>query len=128
MSKYLTDEWGNAVEAALNADSAFQEATKGVDLVLQQVVNGAPDLGDVKYYYEFKDGSISYHPGEAPKSDAKITQNYETAVALNTGELNSQQAFVQNKVKMTGNLGKVLKHQGAMQTMVPVLASVQTEY
>lgn len=128
MSKYLSEEWGKKVEEALNADPAFQEATKGVQLTLQQVVNGVPDVGEVKYYYEFSDGSLHYSPGEAAKADAKLTQNYETAAALNTGELTSQQAFVQNKVKMTGNLGKVLKHQGALQTMVPVLASVETEY
>lgn len=128
MSKYLSEEWGQQVEKALNADSAFQEATKGVDLTLQQIVNSVPDLGEVKYYYEFKDGSVTYNVGEAPTPDAKLTQSYETAVALNSGELNSQQAFVQGKIKMTGNLGKVMKNQGALQTMVPVLASVETEY
>ena len=128
MAKYLSEEWGRAVEKALNEDPAFQEATKGVDLTLQQVVNDVPDLGEVKYYYVFKDGSVSYHPGETADPDAKLTQNYETAAALNSGELNSQQAFVQGKVKMTGNLGKVLKNQGALQTMVPVLNAVPTEY
>lgn len=128
MAKYLSEDWGRAVEKALNEDPAFQEATKGVDLTLQQVVNDVPDLGEVKYYYIFKDGSVSYNPGETANPDAKLTQNYETASALNSGELNSQQAFVQGKVKMTGNLGKVLKNQGALQTMVPVLNAVPTEY
>lgn len=128
MPKYLSEEWGRAVENALNENSAFQNATQGVDLTLQQVVTEVPDLGEVKYYYVVKDGTISYNEGETAEPDATMTQTYGTATALNRGELNPQHAMMQGKIKMAGNLGKVMKNQGAMQTMFPVLMSVPADY
>ncbi|MEW6476931.1 MAG: SCP2 sterol-binding domain-containing protein [Actinomycetota bacterium] len=128
MSKYLSEAWGAEMEAALNNDAEFTKATQGIELVLQQVINDAPGGDAIEYWLEFNNGKVGYHPGRADKPDATLTQTYETAAALNRGELNSQVALVQGKLKITGNIGKLLKAQGALQTMVPVLQSLDTEY
>lgn len=127
MAKFLTQEWADEVAAALNASDDVKAATKGVQLCIQQVVTGAPD-GDVSYWTKFDDGTISGAIGEASDADVTISQDYETAVALNKGELNAQAAFMQGKLKVTGNMGKLLQHQGAMQALGPVLQSVQTDF
>lgn len=127
MAKFLTQEWADEVVAALNASDDVKAATKGVQLCIQQVVTGAPD-GDVSYWTKFDDGTISGAIGEASDADVTISQDYETAVALNKGELNAQAAFMQGKLKVTGNMGKLLQHQGAMQALGPVLQSVQTDF
>lgn len=127
MAKFLTQEWADEVLAALNASNDVKAATKGVQLCIQQVVTGVPD-GDVSYWTKFDDGTVAGGIGDAPDADVTISQDYDTAVALNKGELNAQAAFMQGKLKVTGNMGKLLQHQGAMQSLGPVLQSVQTDF
>lgn len=128
MAKYLSEAWGAEMEAALNNDPEFTTAVQNVELILQQIVNGAPGGESIEYWLELANGKMTFRLGRADKPDATLTQTYDTAAALNRGELNSQAALVQGKLKITGNIGKVLKAQGGLQTMVPVLQSLETEY
>ncbi len=128
MAKFLSEEWGDQVREALNASDDVKSATKGVDLTIQQVVTDVPDRGEVKYWTQFNDGQVDGGTGEAENADVTITQNYETAAALNRGELNAQAAFMQGKLKVSGNMGKLLQHQGAIQAVGPVMSQVETEY
>jgi putative sterol carrier protein len=128
MAKFLSEEWGNAVREALNGNDNVKNAAKGVQLTIQQVVTGVPDSGEAKYWSQFSDGSINGGTGEAPNPDVTITQDYDTAAALNRGELNPQAAFMQGKLKVTGNMGKLLQHQGVLQAIGPIMAAVPTEY
>ena len=127
MAKFLSQEWADEVRSALNGSDDVRGAIKGVQLCIQQVVTGAPD-GEVKYWTKFDDGKVDGGIGEAPDADVTITQDYDTAVAMNKGELNAQAAFMQGKLKVTGNMGKLLQNQGAMQSIGPALSSVSAEY
>jgi putative sterol carrier protein len=126
MAKFLTQEWVDAVVPALNASDDVKGATRSVELTIQQVVTRAD--GETKYWTKINDGTVEAGLGDAPAADVTITQDYETASAITRGELNAQAAFMQGKLKVTGNMGKLLQHQGAMQALAPVLASVPTEY
>ena len=127
MAKFLSQEWADDVLAALNGSDDVRGAIKGVQLCIQQVVTGAPD-GEVTYWTKLDDGTVSGALGEASDADVTITQDYDTAVAMNSGELNAQAAFMQGKLKVTGNMGKLLQNQGAMQALGPVLSSVAADY
>jgi putative sterol carrier protein len=127
MAKFLTQEWADEVLSALNDSDDVRGAIKGVQLCIQQIVTGAPD-GEVKYWTKFDDGKVAGAIGDAPDADVTISQDYDTAVAMNKGELNAQAAFMQGKLKVTGNMGKLLQNQGAMQAVGPALASVPAEY
>jgi putative sterol carrier protein len=127
MAKFLTQEWVDAARDVLNNSDDVRSATKGVDLTIQQIVTGAPG-GDSSYWTKFTDGSVEGGIGDNPDADVTISQDYETAAALNKGDLNAQAAFMQGKLKVTGNMGKLLQHQGVLQSVAPVLSSVPTEY
>jgi len=127
MAKFLSQEWADEVRTALNNSDDVRSAIKGVQLCIQQIVTGAPE-GEVKYWTKFDDGNVEGAIGEASDADVTIAQDYDTAVAMNKGELNAQAAFMQGKLKVTGNMGKLLQNQGAMQSLGPVLSSVQAEY
>lgn len=128
MVKFLTDEWATAVKSALNGSDSFQNASKGVNLCIQQVITDVPDKGEAKYWVKIDDGSFDAANGETETPDVTITQSYDTAVAMNKAELNAQAAFMQGKLKVSGNMGKLLQHQGVLQAMTPVLTSVSAEY
>lgn len=128
MAKFLSEEWGDEIRGALQSSDAVKNAIQGVDLTIQQVVTDVPDQGEVKYWTQFQNGEINGEIGEVDNPDVTISQNYETAAAMNKGELNAQAAFMQGKLKVTGNMGKLLQHQGALQAIGPVMAEVNTEY
>jgi putative sterol carrier protein len=127
MAKFLSQEWADDALAALNGSDDVRGAIKGVQLCVQQVVTGAPD-GEVSYWTKFDDGKVEGGLGAATDADVTITQDYDTAVAMNKAELNAQAAFMQGKLKVTGNMGKLLQNQGAMQALGPVLAAVPADY
>ena len=127
MAKFLSQEWADDALSALNGSDDVKSAIKGVQLCIQQVVTGAPD-GEVSYWTKFDDGKVEGGLGQASDADVTITQDYDTAVAMNKAELNAQAAFMQGKLKVTGNMGKLLQNQGAMQALGPVLAAVAADY
>jgi putative sterol carrier protein len=127
MARFLSEEWSNEAIAALKTSEDVRSATKDVELTIQQVVTGTAG-GHASYWVRLDNGTVEGGLGDAPSADVTITQDYETAGAITRGELNPQAAFMQGKLKVTGNMGKLLQHQGAMGTIFPVLASLGTEY
>jgi putative sterol carrier protein len=46
------------------------------------------------------DGSVSAALGDADNAEVTISQSYDTAAKVNSGELDGQKAFTQGKVKI----------------------------
>ena len=125
--KFLTEEWAQEMTSALNASDEFKSAASGQQTKLQQVVSDAPE-GESKYYFTLDNGSAEVGLGEVADADATITQNYETAVAINKTELNAQQAFMQGKLKISGNMMKLMQLQGVFNAMPKAVDDVEVEY
>ena len=125
--KFLTEEWASTMTDALNSSEEFQKAASGQSAKLQQVVTDAPD-GEAKYYFELSDGKAQVAIGELADAEATITQNYETAVAITKSELNAQNAFMQGKLKISGNMMKLMQLQGVFNAMPKAASDVEVEY
>lgn len=126
--KFLTEEWAQSMTEALNASDDFKSAASGQQAKLQQVVTDAPDQGEVKYYFTLDGGSATVSLGDLADAEATITQNYETAVAINKQELNAQNAFMQGKLKISGNMMKLMQLQGVFTAMPKAVSDVEVEY
>jgi putative sterol carrier protein len=75
---------------------------------MQQVVTGAPD-GEVKYYTVIENGkTLEQNVGEDPQADVTLTNSYDDAVKIMKGELDANAAFMQGRVKVTGNMAKIM--------------------
>ena len=125
--KFLSEEWATAMTDALNSSDEFQKAASGQSAKLQQVVTDAPD-GEAKYYFELDGGKAQVAVGELADAEATITQNYETAVAITKSELNAQNAFMQGKLKISGNMMKLMQLQGVFNAMPKAAEGIEVEY
>jgi len=58
---------------------------------------------------DLKNGKGSVSEGPAPKADCTLSTSDDDFVGMMTGKLNSQQLFMQGKLKMKGNMGLAMK-------------------
>jgi putative sterol carrier protein len=107
--RYLTEEWLDAAQRAIDSDAALAVATKDVQLTVQQVVTGGPD-GDAAYRVEIDDGTVRIVSGEADDATVTFMQNWETATAIGRGELSAQGAFMTGRIRVCGDLPKLVEY------------------
>ncbi len=104
MAKYLTQEWLDM--GAKLAET--QPERPGATARMQYVVTGGPD-GDVKYYWILENGKLQESKlGELPDSDFTMTMSYDDSAKVQKGELDANAAFMQGRVKVTGNMAKLM--------------------
>ncbi|HSM43422.1 MAG TPA: SCP2 sterol-binding domain-containing protein [Acidimicrobiia bacterium] len=127
MSKFLTEEWAQDVTTALNDHEGFKNAIGAAELGIQFSTEGGPD-GDVDYYLASSGGSTQLALGTLDDADVTVNQSYETAVAISQGELNTQTAFMTGKLKVSGNLAKLMMHQSAVQQWGAAVSDLDVDY
>jgi putative sterol carrier protein len=104
VAKYLTQEY---MDLTRELAQEFPERP-GATARLQYVVTGAPD-GEVHYYSVIENGKILEQSlGDDPQAEVTLTSAYEDSVSIAKGELDANAAFMQGKVKVSGNMGKVM--------------------
>ena len=126
--KFLSEEWAQEMTKALSESDEFKSAAANQQAKLQQVVTDIPDGGEGKYYFVLENGNAEVSLGELSDAEATITQNYETAVAIAKQELNAQQAFMQGKLKISGNMMKLMQLQGVFNALPKAVSGVDVEY
>jgi putative sterol carrier protein len=125
--KYLSPEWIDAYNATVAADDSVRAAMKGKNAVIQMLIAEAPD-GEIHYWLRIGDGSVSAALGDADNAEVTISQSYDTAAKVNSGELDGQKAFTQGKVKIKGKMMKMMQLRGPLAELQRALDTIQTEY
>lgn len=126
--KFLSDEYYKELNNQLQSNEAVLNAAKGQNVTIQQVTTDTPSGGEVKSFLKITDGAPEVGSGDIANAEATVTQSYETAVAINKGELNGQAAFMQGKLKIQGNMMKLMQLQGFLQAMGSAASGIDTEY
>jgi putative sterol carrier protein len=125
--KFLGDEWVVAVQDALNSSDSFKNAAGSQNAKVQQVVNS--EDGEKKYWFKLEGGQASLGLGDSPEPvDATITQDYATAEALAKNELTGTAAYMSGKLRVSGDLMKLMQLQGALGQMPAALKDLDVEY
>lgn len=127
MSKFLSEEWAAEATDALNSHEGFKNAIGAADLGIQFQTTDAPD-GQVDYYLSTSGGNAQLAVGELDNPDVTVKQNYDTAVGIAKGDLNTQTAFMTGKLKVSGNLAKLMMHQSAVQQWGAAVSDMDVEF
>jgi putative sterol carrier protein len=125
--QFLSDEWAKTVQDALNANESFKGSIGSLGARVQQVVT-TPG-GEKRYWFILEGGEAKLGTGDIEgAADATITQDYDTAVALSKNELTGPAAFMSGKLKVTGDLMKLMTLQGALTQMPAALKDIDVDY
>jgi len=104
VAKYLSEAW-LAETITLSAD---QPIRPGASARINQVVSGGPD-GEVQLAMVLADGRIvESRLGALVDADMTLTSSWADSVAMAQGELDVNAAFMQGKLKVSGNMAKLL--------------------
>jgi len=126
---FLSPAWIAELDRQARSDERLQRATAELSLVIQQEVTGGPD-GDVTYQVVLDHGTAAVRAGAEGRPDVTFRQDHATAVAIGSGELSAQAAFMIGKLTVRGDVGALLAHQRAFDGVEDVFATVRaaTEY
>jgi putative sterol carrier protein len=104
MAKYLSQEW---LDLQRELAQEFPERA-GATARMQYVVTGAPE-GDVKYYTVIDEGKMLENKlGTDDDAEFTLTTTYDDSVKILKGELDANAAFMQGRMKVAGNMGKLM--------------------
>ncbi len=104
MPKYLTQEW---LDKQKELAQEFPEKP-GATARMQYRVTGTPE-GDVTYHTVIENGKMVENTmGEDPQAEFTISMTYEDALKVQKGELDANAAFMQGRMKVTGDMGKLM--------------------
>jgi putative sterol carrier protein len=125
--KYLSPEWVDAHNTALAGDDSVRAALKGKNAAIQMVIAGTPQ-GEVRYWLHIADGIAEAGLGDIDDAEVTISQSYETAVKVSSGEMDGMLAFIRGKYKIGGKMLKMMQVGGLLAEVRKGLAPIETEY
>ena len=126
-SKFLTEEWASEVSSILNSHPGFKGSIANADLGIVYNVTGTPN-GDVSYFIKTAGGSAELGLGTLDNPDVTVGSTYETAAAISKGDLNTQTAFMTGKLKVGGNLAKLMMHQAVINQWAAAVKDMPVDY
>jgi len=104
MAKFLTQEW---LDLQRDLAQDFPERP-GATARMQYKIAGAPD-GEVTFHTVIDNGKIVENAvGEDGQAEFTMLVSYEDFTKVNKGELDANAAFMQGRIKVTGNMGKLM--------------------
>ncbi|MGA7759166.1 MAG: SCP2 sterol-binding domain-containing protein [Ilumatobacteraceae bacterium] len=124
MIRYLSLDWINALSDEVANSDHMRDLATTHRIGVTQVVSNGPE-GDVTYHLTVGDGAASFGAGPADPEDVKMQQDWDTAVAVATGELNAQEAFIGGRILLFGDQQKLLESQPVFGALEAVFATVR---
>ena len=122
--RYLSLEWIEALGAAVADSAAMQSIAADHPMGITQVVTDGPE-GNVIYHVQVADGSAGFGSGPAWPEDVRFEQDWTTAVAVATGTLNAQEAFIGGKIRLFGDQQKLMANQPVFHALDEAFNSVR---
>jgi hypothetical protein len=124
MAEYLSDEWIDALAAALRP---VRLPAGTAPLVIEQAVAGVPGRGDVRYRVRIADGESGARPAAAgdPPAEVSLHTDYATAIAIATGAANAQTALAEGKLRLVGSVRALADVAAAIATLGDITTALR---
>jgi hypothetical protein len=132
MAAFLSDEW--VEELALACAGAPPRSgsdtgqSDGGRFVLEPVVTGVPERGEVRYRIAFEAGMCAV---EAPSefgdhADVQLETDYVTAVALSRGTANAQAALADGRLRVSGEVARLAEHAATLSALDDLFGALRS--
>ena len=131
--KILTEEWLEAFGKAINDNPAYREsaATWEGDMLCVIEPSGALDY-EVRFFIGLYHGECTgvrlLEEGEEVDTEFTLAGPYDSWIKVVNKELDTIQAVMSGKLKLTGNMAKLMRATRAAQEIVNSLQNVETEF
>lgn len=122
--RYLSLDWLRELGREVDASEALAALARDHAIGVTQVVIDGPE-GDITYHLQVSDGSVRFGAGAADPEHVKMEQDWSTAVAVATGELNAQEAFVTGRIRLWGDQQALMDAQPVFGALDGVFAAVR---
>jgi hypothetical protein len=124
---FLSDDWFGIVEKLVEDMGA--EAPAQADLLMNLVVTDTPFGAERHLHVGARNGLGHWGIGHAPDADLSVTTDYETAreILLSGDPQAGLTAFMSGRVKIQGDLAKLLASAQAGSTGAPAGAAALAE-
>lgn len=100
----------NISEFMTRMSSAFvAEKAAGIDATIQLKLTG---VQSVDYYLTIKNGQLGVTEGISPNPKLTLTADSEDFMKLFSGQIDPMKAFMQGKLKVTGDMSLAMKMMG----------------
>lgn len=122
--RYLSLSWIRELTREVSESETLAELAHEHSIGVTQTVTEGPE-GDVTYHLQVGDGEARFGAGPADPEHVKMEQDWATAVAVATGEMNAQEAFVTGKIRFYGDPQALMSAQPVFAALDGVFASVR---
>jgi hypothetical protein len=123
VSEFLSDAWLAELEKACGAASLGP--ADATPLVIEQAVGDVPGRGDVRYHIVLGGDRIDFRAGRADRRDVLFSTDYATAVSLARGQTNAQRALSQGRLRVSGDIHRLLERADALASLDDMFAAVR---
>jgi hypothetical protein len=130
MARFLSAAWFDEIESAHPAGGPGADSATDSDerLVMEQVVTGTPD-GEVSYLVvvEGKRAHVVRPSAGATITEAEltITTDWPTATAIAQGQLSTQRALMQGRLRVRGSPTALLRRSTQLAGLDPIPAAIR---
>lgn len=127
--RYLSLAWIDSLAHEVAESEALASLAGQHEIGVTQVVVNGPE-GTVTYHLQVRDGEARFGAGPADPEDVRMEQDWHTAVAVATGEMNAQEAFIGGRIRLYGDQQRLLAAQPLFGALDTVFSTVRehTEY
>ena len=122
--RYLSLAWIRELTREVSESEALRQLSNEHTIGVTQVVTDGPE-GDIAYHLQVGDGSASFAAGPADPEDVKMQQDWATAVAVATGEMNAQEAFITGKILLFGDQQALMSAQPVFGALDSIFSTVR---
>ena len=122
--RYLSLAWIRELTREVADSEPLRELSEEHTIGVTQVVTDGPE-GDVTYHLEVGDGTASFGAGPADPEHVRMQQDWSTAVAVATGEMNAQEAFITGKILLFGDQQALMAAQPVFGALDSIFSSVR---